>query len=330
MNSLKESATERIEYRRSRSWQRFKSIPHYLVELKGVRSYGDFKSWLQFKLPYISTLPSFPIKVTLELTNNCDLGCTYCHRSVMNRQLGAMDFDVLRKIADEISQHPGVHLKIGGLGEPALHKDFANIMVYLRDKNIKRTVYTNGLVLQRFDHEQVLEWRIPHLVLSIDGIDARSFESQRVGGNYEQVKANLQAFYQRRKASALGKNLLEIRQVIVPGETPADLAGFRKTWLQTADTVMFNHVIPSGVAASRDSRGRKCRDIRREMYIRWNGKVPLCGYQYLVTNQEWIADIHHVSIQDAWHHFRLQEVRSLHQRGYDSMPEFCKVCAQTA
>jgi len=319
-------------YRTARSRQILNSIPHYLTELGHVRSPRGYFEWLQFKLPYLFPVPSFPPRITLELTNECNLACRHCHRNEMNRPVGMMDGDLLEKLAVEIGRHPECTVKIGGLGEPALHPNCKKLMTMFRDRGIRSAFYTNGTLLHQVPHEELLrEWKIPHLIVSVDGLDAKSYEQIRVGGEYARLRSALRAFFTARNELGYKRPLIEVRHVLFPHETESQVAAFKRFWLRIADTVMFNPFVPHGsVKTCGSSHQRRCRDIRREFYIRWNGLTPLCGYQYLVAAQEWIADLHNTSVQEAWHLKRLQELRAMHRQGIQAVPDFCKLCHQTA
>lgn len=319
-------------YRSGRSRQILKSLPHYMTELRRVRSPRGLYEWLQFKTPYLFPVPSFPPRITLELTNECNLACRHCHRNEMNRPVGMMDGGLLEKLAGEIGRHSTCIVKIGGLGEPALHPDGQKLMTTLRERGIRSYFYTNGTLLHQIPHEKLLrEWRIPYLIVSVDGLDAKSYEQIRVGGEYDRLRAALQALFDARNKLRCKEPMIEVRHVIFPHESEAQIAEFKRFWLEVADTVMFNPFVPHGpVSACGTSHRRRCRDIRREFYIRWNGLVPLCGYQYLVAGQEWIADLHGMDIQQAWRLERLQKLRAMHRQGFQAIPDFCKVCHQTA
>lgn len=143
-------------YRSRRSQQILKSIPHYLTELRRVRSPRGLYEWLQFKTPYLFLVPPFPPRITLELTNECNLSCRHCHRTDMNRAVGLMDGTLLEKIVAELGRHPTCTVKIGGLGEPSLHLRCQWFMTVLRDREIRSILYTNGSLLDRFPHEELL------------------------------------------------------------------------------------------------------------------------------------------------------------------------------
>jgi len=319
----------RNRYGSSRRRQILESIPHYLDELATVRSPGDLGSWLQFKVPYVMAVPSFPPRVNLEITNRCNFGCVYCHRETMDRGVGEMDYELLERIVTEMSGYPRTIMKVGGLGEPSLHPQCSELMRLARDKGVRSIFYTNGSLLRTFDHDEVLAWGIPHLVVSIDGVDAQSYEQQRRGGDYARLTDELTAFRARRERTRGAQPLIEVRHVIQPTETRAQLAEFRSHWLSMADTVMFNHIIPAGPIHDGRTSPRRCRDIRRELYVQWDGRVAVCGYQCLVHEQEWVADLHETTIREAWQREALRARRQLHMRGGAAIPAFCLVCSQT-
>src|SRR5258708_28782800 len=67
------------------------SIPHYISELRDIRSLKEASEWAYFKFPYFFELRKFPPRATVEFTNQCNFACGYCPRSVMLRPLGDMD-----------------------------------------------------------------------------------------------------------------------------------------------------------------------------------------------------------------------------------------------
>ena len=99
-------------------------------------------------------------------------------------------------------------------------------------------MHTNGTLFERLSHDMILDWRLQEIVVSIDGIDARSFERLRVHGNYRQLCENLDAFNARRAAWEGPVPLVEVRHVIMPNETPEQLDEFARDWRAgAADTV---------------------------------------------------------------------------------------------
>jgi organic radical activating enzyme len=302
------------------------SIPRYLREVAHVHGLRGLYEWSYYKLPYSFPLAKFPSRVNLEPTNECNFACRHCPRSVMKRSHGFMDPALFGKVADEVGKHPGCIVKIVGLGEPALHPQFRQLMSQLKKNRVPSILYTNGELFKAFSPEEITNWDVQVLVVSVDGLDANSFARIRVGGNYVLLKQMVREFHRARATLGRHGPELEIRHVIFPNENPADLLRFRQEWLEVADTIKFNYLyfpISSVVPTVRNTR---CRDIRREFYIYWDGKVPLCGYKYLGDSHEFLGEIQQKTIEELWNHPRLAEVRRYHLRGDLSAVPFCQTC----
>lgn len=207
-----------------------------------------------------------------------------------------MSLERFRQIAEEISGRVTL-VKLIGLGEPSLHPDLPAIMEILKRRRIKVLIYTNGTLFERYSPEEIFAWNVDEVVVSIDGTDARSFERLRVGGDYETLCANLAAFHARRAQRRAASPRIEVRHVIMPNETPAMLQRFNRDWrARFADTVKHSFLgepydRPRQAAAQRPP----CRDIRREMHVRYDGRVPLCSYS---GHREWMGDLSRASVHD--------------------------------
>jgi MoaA/NifB/PqqE/SkfB family radical SAM enzyme len=131
--------------------------------------------------------------VSLELTNACNMQCPHCGRSFMNRSEGFMEEDVFRKLVDELRTYRYAWIKICGLGEPGCHPKLAEFLDYLQGSGIKLSFTTNGTLLERFSPEQIYRSPIHSLGISIDGLDAQSYERLRPGGDYAALRQNIVA-----------------------------------------------------------------------------------------------------------------------------------------
>src|SRR5258708_10086149 len=142
--TLNSAANHRRKLDRKRFRQVLFSVPGYVRELTHLKRPRDLFQWTYYKVPYAFPLAPFSIRINLELTNECNLGCKHCPRSVMGRPLGFMPGALFRKITDEVAHYPGTLIKVVGLGEPALHPRINELMELTEERRIPSIVYTNG------------------------------------------------------------------------------------------------------------------------------------------------------------------------------------------
>lgn len=261
----------------------FLSIPEYIHELRQIRTASAFHDWVHFKFPFVFPFAPFPLYVTIEPTILCNFRCIHCSRlsALKKRGIGSMAVSMFEKVIREISaaKKPPNVLKMGGAGEPALHPHFHELMSLLdmlRGKPVHTLVYTNGTLFERFSAQDIIRWNIHRIVVSIDGIDAKSYERIRVGGNYRKLTKLVCDFRGFRDRSSGQKPLIEIRHVVMEDETLKELLRFRRHWIPPGDIVKFQSLYVVGEPGGQISVGAN-RTIRRELSIGWNGNVPLWG-----------------------------------------------------
>jgi hypothetical protein len=257
------------------------SAPHYVHELRQIRTLSAFGHWLQFKFPFAFSFSPTPLYVTIELTTLCNLSCTHCWRlsSIKERGIGSMSIGTFGKIVKELSvmKRPPDVLKIGGSGEPSLHPQFQEAMSLLdmlRDRAIHVIVYSNGTFLERFSPRVIAGWNVHRLVISVDGIDRASYEQVRVGGDYRRLRKLVCEFRDFRDGSLHGRPWIEVRHVVMDDETAVQLLHFRRHWLPPGDTVKFQSLDATSMEA-RALFGLTSRGPFRELPIQWNGNVPI-------------------------------------------------------
>jgi len=83
-------------------------------------------------------------KIYLEITNRCNLSCSFCHRS--DRAKAFMRPEDFHAILGKIKDHTD-HLALHVLGEPLLHPEFSEILALCQEHGLKVNLTTNGTLL---------------------------------------------------------------------------------------------------------------------------------------------------------------------------------------
>ncbi len=183
----------------------------------------------------------FPAKITVEFNNYCNFQCTHCHRYVVNqnRPAGEFDFNLFKNIVFEVSRHPATILKIGGWGEPVLHPKFREMMLYSSENKIGHFCLQTVQSLESLSFIDLLELCKTVLVISVDGFDAPSYEQIRVGGNYQELRDQIEKFYQFRQKRKRSFPKIVVQRVVFPDESYEKLEKFKKNGTRVPMRLIF-------------------------------------------------------------------------------------------
>jgi hypothetical protein len=284
---------------RERMEQLLHSVPHYFYEAISAFKEREIKQFLYYKFPYCFKLQNFPLNIDIELINTCNLNCHYCERNIIKRNIRHLNLNLFKKIVDEIAQHPKHRVKMCGLGEPVLHPNINKILDYTRDRNISVMFYTNGLFLLKYSPLKILSWNLKTIVISIDRHHFKSINQLGLSKNYQNLYYNLEKLYNLRKKNKLPRPQIEIRHTMSSDENKIMLGRFKKKWSKISDTIKYNFLLdPFSDNGKYYTNIKRCRNIRRDIHIRSNGKILLCGYIEGVHDTIWIGDMQNETIKD--------------------------------
>ena len=178
----------------------------------------------------------FPNRITLELTNNCNLNCVFCPRHNNNQNLGFMQTKLFEKCIDEMAGNLPLTLVPFFRGESLLHPEFINLIRYAKQKMIEPIqLATNAVLLDEKMSIDILESGLDFISFSI-ALNKKQYENSRGGAKYIKVTENVERFIELRKSR--GKSLPEIQVSAVDLETKCVEKGkFVKYWLEKVDRV---------------------------------------------------------------------------------------------
>ena len=148
------------------------------------------------ELPKRREIRDYPLLVDLELSSICNLKCPMCptiseeYKSKVD--VGFLDFDLLKKIVDEIAGKVFA-VRLSLVGESTLHKNFIDSIQYAKDKGIKEVSFlTNGSKLDLDYFKKIVDAGADWITISIDGID-EEYEKIRRPLKFRDTLAKLQA-----------------------------------------------------------------------------------------------------------------------------------------
>jgi len=115
-------------------------LSKYLEEVK----LPDFHLWKQTEEKRV------PLSAEIELTERCNNNCTHCYINLPANDQDAkkreLSFEEIREIVDEAVEMGCLWWLITG-GEPLLRQDFTDIYLYLKEKGLLTSVFTNATLI---------------------------------------------------------------------------------------------------------------------------------------------------------------------------------------
>jgi MoaA/NifB/PqqE/SkfB family radical SAM enzyme len=132
-----------------------------------------------------------PRHLTVELTNTCNLHCSYCLRdddALYHMPAHFLSAELLKRIIGRARDEMGIEQIMFAGGEPSLHPKFNAIIEAVASQGLKCSLVTNGWHFERV-WPVLLQYRdvVTHVAFSIDGPTRESHDKWRGRGSFDRV-----------------------------------------------------------------------------------------------------------------------------------------------
>ena len=147
----------------------------------------------QFSLNFLQT-------IVLEVTTTCNLKCPTCRVTQSSQVPRFMEFNKFVEITQALK--PAIQMaSVFNLSssESLLHKRTFDMIDFIKGINpkIQIAIMTNGMLLNEENQNELLKRGINSIEVSMDGATKETFESIRVGSDFELIKKNVKSFIQK-------------------------------------------------------------------------------------------------------------------------------------
>ncbi len=285
-----------------------------------------------YEEPEFETL-EFPERLTLELTNDCNLSCVMCPRREMEKGTGYMDIELFRKIIAEASGQLPVTLVPFFRGESLLHPDFLTMLKEAKQAGLGPVqLTTNAMLLDEGLSLGILEAGLDFISFSLDVLGKGNYERMRRGGDYELVTSNIDGFLGLRKKLRLARPTVQVSSVETE-ENSAMLDDFVDYWSEKVERVrIYPEHSKDGSFGSLGERFElpeferrlPCRKVFTDMVVYFNGEVAVCNHDW--ARSEFIGNARDATIREIWHSEKYEEIRENHRLGMLDADPTCSGC----
>lgn len=274
-----------------------------------------------------TVLKGFPIEITIELTNWCNLDCVFCPHRKMKRPVGFIEVNLFKKIIDEIKGYvESVDLDL--MGESAMHPQIFEIIRYCKKAGLKTSLNSNMTGIDSGRAKQLVDSGLDLLVMGIDGVTKETYEQIRRGASFDITKKNIEAILAMKTNS-----LYRVVQMVYVTASRKEVLSFLRVWrnkgaqylrIQPYQNIDKEKVDLNALPVTRQRMGRVCIQPWKKIAICWDGSVVLCCNDYDTFHV--IGDIKNEHTLDVWNGAPMQELRGLLvARQWERLP-LCSRC----
>lgn len=255
-------------------------------------------------------LHCFPIAITIEPGNICNLRCPLCPTGQNDKSTnhGFIEFSTFKKIVDEIGKYI-LLIRLYNWGEPLLNRNLTKMVEYAVNKGIEVKISTNlSLELSDLEAEAIIKTNLRKIYVSANGASNETYLKYHIGGDFDKVMKNIKLLIQKKKdlnnqyteiiwlfhvfshneheidkANIIAKELgirLNINKMRTDMgkeifETPEEAIKRDSKWLpENPEYKIFD------VNNKKTKKQFICNLLWKETVINWNGTVMPCCYVY--------------------------------------------------
>lgn len=272
---------------------------------------------------------STPFVVYIEPTNLCNFRCKFCPTSdkellqKVGRPNKSMSMELFHKIVDNLKGFDK-KLKLASLykdGEPLVHKQFPEMVRYLKDANVAERIWTktNGALLNPSLNQRLADAGLDMISISIEQVSSEGYlRVADVKIDYEKFRENIQDLYNRRGACEIyikiaDTNLLptEIEKFYADFQLMSDYIGIEKLmgWSYSSVKDFTLGTNPDTYDGLPLTSKDVCVYPFYVLAINSNGSVSLCGNDW--SHNTVVGNVNDESLLNIWNGDRLFEFRKM-------------------
>ena len=296
--------------------------------------------FLKLKERKLKKLVKFPEAFSIETVNICNAKCWFCPQPDHVRNKGYMEFEVFKKIIDEISENIK-SVKSMALfmdGEPTLHKKLIQFLIYAKSKKIKNIYLSSNmeffnekLINSLFENN--LDGTLKYVIASLDGVSEKTHSSNRIGVDTKKAYENTINLIDKRKKN---KSLYPwvFPRMLINETNQHEEKKFFNFWKNKSDKVLRTEMHNWGGQIDEDKIFQNqnkpfssvCYFPFSQMFIQIDGKVRICCLD--VNGKNIFGDLRHNSISNIWQNATFNHLRdNLNKKNQEKLPKICQKCS---
>jgi len=278
--------------------------------------YGTYRKFWNACGPF-----KYPLGLDVELTNACNLHCSFCRTSHNKFSNKFLSLDLYEKIIR--TGGPLFTIKFNWRGEPLLHPDILEFIKIARKYQVTDIYFnTNGTLLDERMIEELLTSGLHRISISIDGYDKITYQGYRKGAIWDKILKNVSCLYGTNKIMKHPINI-RIQTVQLPGIDTTEYINF---WSPFCDDILIlkmknevNYELNEGLVED-----FCCPQLSQRMVITCEGNILPCNEDH--KENMILGNIQDTTINEAWNSELRRTIYGIHQDCNSHILTACNRC----
>jgi len=141
-------------------------------------------------------LVPYPKYIEIEITSRCNKRCIFCEHTSWNEPNKDLEFDQFKRLVDQFDLK---WVNLTGEGDAFMNKSYLRMIQYLKSHDTSVFLVDSFDLITKDVAKVLVESGVDGIYISMDGATKETYESIKIGCNYDRVLTNI-------------KNLLEIKK----------------------------------------------------------------------------------------------------------------------
>lgn len=280
----------------------------------------------------------FPMMLVLSFVYPCNALCPHCPYTNSEirkeyRDAPYMPAETFRKIADESGPHNAV-LRISGGGEPMLHPQGVELMVYAKQVGCRVGLITNGSLFDEDNSRALIEAGVDMIEFSVDACDPETYAWVRKGLEWDVLVENARRMLRLRDETGSRSKIV----ASAVNQTGVDIDAVERFWIEEigVDNLIKRKYLTWGYNTELDGTGSAdpsayldtedvpCPFVFERLNIDSRGNVMICGYDISANTS--CGNVNTESLHDIWLGPAFEFYRSKHLDGTAKEIPLCAGC----
>ncbi len=261
--------------------------------------------------------------------------CPYTNSAIRKtyKDVPWMPKQTFKKIADEAGRF-GAYLRISGGGEPMLHPEAVELLIYAKSVGAKIGLITNGSKFTEGSISSLLRAQVDLIEFSVDAATPEAYAIARKGLDWEDLLSTVRKCVSVRNAtrgstkiiaSGVNQKLVEIDEVEKFWLEKIGVDYFiKRKFLTWGENTSLDGTRSADPAPYLNTDEVPCPFIFERLNIDTRGNVMVCGYDIAAKTS--MGNVNEQSIADIWHGEGFRHYREMHLANRGKEIALCSTC----